>query len=391
MMVRPVHELRRRNARLPVVVVDSLVGKTSIFATHPVMVKPGTESRVLAAIAAKLGAVVTGALAIDAAHAAPEAGLPADVIAGAAGVLAGSKKLGVIVRAEIGKASNWDQVGMLAGLIAAAKNGGVAACLTYGNAMGAWRLARAAGVARTEPAANVIALGADLVSVLSREECAATLDGVKMLAAAGAMPSPTLGAADVVLPMALNFEAGGTTVTGSGEIITVDSLADAPGDALPARELLNRFAKALGSSSVERAVDVKALEKPPAGDAQHLADRGQPGLSSAPAGEFQAVTWSDAVHFHTGTLTAQCQWPLYMANGPVVLLNANDSGELGIRENDRVQLTSEKAQGEAKAQLVKGQTPGVVAVSGGFPAMRGLFGWSKSRPAGPVFVKVKKA
>ncbi|GAI38013.1 unnamed protein product, partial [marine sediment metagenome] len=139
---RAVHALRRRNGRTPLVVVDSLAGRTAIFATHPLVVRAGAESRILAVIAEKLGVGKLKPLQVKLEEAASEAGVGADELAAAADAIAGAKRLGVILRAEIGKAPNWRQIALLSGLIASAREGGVTACLTYGNALGGYRLAR---------------------------------------------------------------------------------------------------------------------------------------------------------------------------------------------------------------------------------------------------------
>lgn len=387
---KPVHDLRRRNPRLPLIVVDSLVGRTEIFANLPLLVKPGTESRVLGAMALGAGVSGLGAMAEDASKVAGAAGVSAEALSAAVRAVAGAKKLGVIVRAEIGKATDWDRVGLLAGLIAGAKGGGVAACLTYGNAMGACRLSHTAGAGPAPASETMIVLGTDIASVLSEGECAATMDRVKMLVAAGALPSPTTDAANVVLPMAFNFESGGTTVTGSGEIIAVDSIVDPPGDAKPAGELARILAEMLGIAGVERKVDAKRFEHMPLANAKAIIER----VESLPAeprlGEFAAVTHSDAIHFHTGSMTGLMAWPQWMAPAPTVLMNSADAEALGIEAGERVIVESSEGQGEAKAELAKGHARGVVAVSSGFAAMRGLFRWNSAHPTGPVAVKVRK-
>lgn len=387
---RPVHELRKKNARASLVVVDSLKGKTSIFATHPLIVKPEGESRVLAVIADKLGVKGLGTLKVKEEDAAAVAGVSTAALAGAAQALAAAKKLGVILRPEIGKAANWDQIALLCGQIAAAKAGGVTACLTYGNALGSYRLSAGAAAKPRKSGAVTIVLGTDVVSVLSRRLCTTMLDGVKTLVAAARVPTPTVGAADVVLPLALNFEAGGTTVTGSGEVITVDAVADAPGEAVSAGELVRRLAKALGISGVERKVDVKALEKMPAVDAKAVVKRGQPEMPAAAQGELTAVTRSDAVHFHTGGLTSHCEWPRYLAPNPVASIGADLAAARGISGGDRVKLTSSEGEATAVAEVVKDQRAGVVGLCSGFAEIRGLFTWDETGRTGPVAVRVEK-
>ena len=426
-IARPVHEARRHNPRLPLVVVDSIPGRTGIFASFPVTVKPGAESRALAAIAAKAGVTDLGSLVVaengDAplnqdltvnADGPPQRGASPisapDAIANAARVLAGAKKLGVILRAEPGKASNWDQVAYLAGKLAVAKGGGVAACLTCGNAMGAYRLAKAyvaqpLAPTKERPSAEgttaitgegacatsarvLIALGTDPATTRSKSEAAA-LNGLKMLVAANAMPVPTMERADVALPMTFNFEAGGTVVTGSGEIITVDSVADAPGEAVPAGELAGMLAKALGIAGVARGFDRAAAERMPKTDASGITGRAQAAPVAVGVGEFVAVTQSDCIHAHTGSLTSMCAWPQYMAPEPLVAMSATDAATLGVKHNGRVRLVSLEGTCEGKADVSKMQPAGVVAVSSGFAASRGLFAWTNGR-TGPTTVKVER-
>ena len=388
---RPVHHLRKEKRRLPLVVIDSVPGKTSIFATHPLLVKPGTESRVLAAIAGEVGVKDVGELKLTVKTAASEAGVPEDALSAAAAALAAAKKLGVILRGEIGKAANWDQVALLAGLIASEKAGGVTACLTYGNAVGAYRLARAAGTTFEKAAETTIVLGTDVVCGPSKRESAALLEGVKTLGAAARLPTPTLGAADIVLPLAFNFETGGTTVNGSGEVITVDAVADPPGHAASAGELVMRLAKAMGISGVERKLDPGILERIPEVDARTMAGKGHPEVQTAPQGAFLAVTQSDAVNFHTGSVSGQCAWPQYMAPEPVAAINADDAASMDVDDGDAVKLTSDEGEGVATAAVVKAQAAGVVAVSSAFGRMRGLFPWDLACGMGPVTVRIEKA
>lgn len=389
---RPVHGLRKRNPRTPVVVIDSMPGRTAIFATHPLIVKPGTESRALGFIAGKIGAAKLKPLHVTVKQAASATGIADDALASAAGALGAAGKIGVILRPEIGKASNWEQIALLAGLIATEKGGGVTACLTYGNAVGAHRLMRAAGAASGrsgKPQATAIALGTDVVSGLSKTDAVTMLGGIKTLAAATPLPTPTLGAADVVLPLAFNFETGGTTVTGSGEVIVVDSVADAPGDATSAGELVMRLAEAMGITGIERKVDAKILGTMPEVDAEAIISQEQPEAPTASEGELILVMESDAVHFHMGSLTGRCAWPQYTAPTPVVAIRSAEADALGISDGETVKLTSIAGEGGATVRLVKEQPAGLAVVSSGFAEMRGLFPWE--RGTGPVAVRIEKA
>jgi anaerobic selenocysteine-containing dehydrogenase len=202
---------------------------------------------------------------------------------------------------------------------------------------------------------------------------------------------PTVGRADVVLPMAFNFEVGGTTITGSGEIIAVDAVADAPGEAVSAGVIAEALAKTLGITGVARGVGRSKLEATPAGDASALTGRGQPPLVAAGMGEMVAVTHSDAIHYHTGSLTSLCAWPRFIAPNVVAAISAADAEALGVKHNGRVRVVSAEGQAEATADVSKMQPAGVVAVSSGFGPARGLFPWSAARRTGPAVVKVTVA
>jgi len=206
---------------------------------------------------------------------------------------------------------------------------------------------------------------------------------------AASLPVPTLGAADIVLPLAFNFETGGTTVTGSGEVVTVDAVADPPGEAVSAGELVRKLAEVMGISGVERKVDAKVLGKTPEADAEAILQRPQPDVPSAANGKLLALTHSDAVHFHVGSLTAQCAWPKYVAPEPVVTLSAKDAEALGIANGGTVRITSDEGETTGTAEVAKEQPAGVVAVPSGFAEMRRLFPWE--RATGPVTVNIEKA
>ncbi len=385
---RPIHDARRKNPRMPLVVVDSARGHTSIFASALVTVRPGGESRVLAAIAAACGVADLGMLA----PIPNDAGAPAGDVANAARAVAGAKKLGVILRAEPGKASNWDQAVFLAGKIAEAKGGGVALCLTYGNAMGAYRLAKMAGVpvgASVQAANTLIALGGDPATAMMKEE-AATLHALRTLVAANSMPVATMEMAHVALPLAFNFEAGGTTITGSGEIVRVEWVADAPGQAVLPGVLVEELAKSLGIQGIVRDVNREDLEAVPSAEAAKITARPHPALAAAGMGEDVLVTQSDSVHFHTGSLTSMCAWPAYWAPEPVVTIGAKEGESLGVIAGDRVRIITAEGRCEARADVSKAQPTGVAAVSGGFVVSRSLFPWNSSRRTGPTTARIEK-
>ena len=78
------------------------------------------------------------------------------------------------------------------------------------------------------------------------------------------------------------------------------------------------------------------------------------------------VTHSDAIHFHTGSLTAMCAWPAWAEPRPFVAMNAADAGKLGVKHHDRVLVVSSEGQCEGEADVSKIHPAGVAAVSSGF-------------------------
>jgi len=184
---------------MPIVTIDPGAGVTSKFATHTIATGPGGELAALGMLAKAAG--------VDLPCKAPADGAGASSAAAACDQIERCRRLGVLVSAEYGRPSSWRQIGYVAGLLATAAGGGVAPQTTGAGALGAVRLAeRHLTVSLADALSGdgvVVAVGCDLAGMLGRVE-------KSVFAAAAPLPNRTTELADVVLPLAMACETGGT-------------------------------------------------------------------------------------------------------------------------------------------------------------------------------------
>lgn len=119
-------------------------------------------------------------------------------------------KLGVVVATEAGRGAGWRRLGYLAGKLASAHGGGVSVQTAGAGTLAAVRAQKQLGltclaraVAPTEGAGVQVALGVDVLGLLG-------WSGPSVPVAAAAVPNETTKSAELILPVALPCEVGGT-------------------------------------------------------------------------------------------------------------------------------------------------------------------------------------
>ena len=336
----------------PIVVIDSAAGTASKFATHRIPVAPGMELAALAAVA--VGAGVQSDLAGSA---------PAMSVAAAAGAaLATAERPGVLIAAEYGRTDAWRQIGCLAGELATARGGAAAVQTSGANALAAVRLAgtvRTVSLAEALAADNTVrvAVGCDLLGLLGR-------DDLDILAAAAALPNATTATADVVLPIALPGEYGGTYLFDGTGPVRLAALTAAPAGVPTPAELVAELARAAGIAE-------------PAAAARPLPERlnverpAAVGEVPAPAGPVLLFA-REAANAGSGELTAHASWQSARQPLPALRLSPDDAKALGVLNLAAVTVRCGAGSVRARARVAPELAPGTLVLPEGVAQMRAL-------------------
>jgi len=336
--------------KTPIVVVDPGCGPAVKFASYVVDVAPGLEAAALAAIARAAG-VKTEAGGAE---------VPSATEAGKA--LAGCKRLGVLVAAEPGRSDDWARVGRLAGEIAKALGGAVAAQTDGANVLAAVRLAARAGTVPLGAALAAegrvrIAVGCDVLGMLG-------LGGPAVFAAAAPLPNVTTEAAEVVLPLALPGEYDGTYFLDDGVPHKVERLMAAPAGVPTPGELVAALARAGGVTAPPAVLaewPERAAEPAPAETA----------AASDPAG-LVLLFGREAAQAGCGALTSHATWQAASQPVPEVRISEADAREAGVESLDPVRVSTDAGSIAARVRVAPELPAGRVVLPAGAAAARAL-------------------
>jgi len=369
--------------------VDSLRGRTSRFAADFCLVRPGGDAAALAGILNALGSFADLSLA----KAAEMAGVAPGALERIAAALGKAQKLGVLLSLPEGRCAAASAVAALAAKIALVRGGGICPLLTYGNAVGARRVAAALGATplaqllaeiKAGAVKKLIVLGTDLAAALPVSELAS----VEFVLAASAMPSATTARARAVVPMALWFEMGGTVVDGAGQRRSAGRIASPASGALTPSQVLAALGAEKGTFSFSASLTQDELDALLGAEAPAADVLSAPVAWGAPTaeGRLVLVSRSDGIGFADGSMSAQLTWPAMMEPRPVLRLNPRDAQALGgdaatVRSNGVAIALAIAASGDVP--------PGVAALSPRFGEARALFPWTAGG-AGPALVTVEK-
>lgn len=347
---------RKAEPATPLVVIDPGAGVAAKFATHRVDCAPGGELASVLAVAAAAG-VSVGDLGQG-----PPSPAPSATAAGKA--LGGCKRLGVLIAAEHGRTSAWREIGLAAGRIAKALGGAVAAQTSGANALAAVRLAGALG---TVPLAEALAAGAgvrvaigcDVLGMLGWAE-----RGL-IQAAAAALPNRTTELAEVVLPVALAAETGGTVLADGAQRIQTAALLAAPAGVPTAAALVEAMARRAGvtaASPLPQADLSTRLSGKTALAGVAAADPAAPGL----------LLGRQAAHAGSGELTGYGAWQAAACGEPDLDLAAQDARRMGLKNRQLVTVRADGRSVRARLRVASELAPGVAVLSEGFSETRAL-------------------
>jgi hypothetical protein len=370
---------RRQDSRTPVVVIDPAAGTASKFATQVVPTAACGELQSLAAVAAAAGADLSS-LQLPS----PK---PSPATTAAGKTLAGCQRLAVLVAAEYGRGAPWQAIGVVAGMLAKARGGGLALQTDGANSLAALRMGMKLGAvplatALADENAIRITIGCDLAGMLGWA-------GLKVLAAAAPLPNATTDAAEVILPLALPAEVGGTFLADGERQVEIDPLLKPPAGVRGpsgAVELLARAAGA-GRSAARGAADPltrATAQKPPVAAPQ----------SDPPK---QALLFGrQAAHAGSGALTGYGAWQSAAADMPELRLSVEDARKMQLKTGQTAEVESKGHSVAVRVQVAPELAAGRMVVSEGFAGTRALAPSRVDATGGivaaePVTASVRKA
>lgn len=351
---RGVFERRAAEPRTPIVVIDPAGGTAAKFATHRAAAPPGGELRALAAVASGAG------LELDLSALLAAGETPAAAAAGRA--LAPCRRLGVLLAAEYGRSTAWRQIAYLAGRLAAQRGGGLA-CQTAGaNVIGA---ARCAASFQTVPLAQAAAddarawvvLGCDLLGMLGWTDR-------KVLAAAAPLPNASTEAAELILPVPLLVEMGGTCLLSGGRKVESEPLLAAPAAVPTPAEIIEQMARLAGAAAPQVPGVPELLGAAPAEAPELVADGTDP---SPPV----LLLARQAMHAGSGALTGHGSWQAG-ARRMVLRISPGDAHEMHLKNLDAVRVCVGQRSAAAEVSLSRELGDGVMVLGEGLVEARAL-------------------
>lgn len=282
-----------------------------------------------------------------------------------AAAVAATTKLGIVIAPQTARGPFWRWLGFLAGKLAQAHGGGVAVATTGANALAAVRARKHFGwmslAAALSPENKLprLAIGTDVLGMLGGT-------GGPIALAAASVPNETTAAAEIVLPVALGCESGGTYLQAGRHPVKTVALMAPPAGVPTAAALMTMLARARGialPAAAEPAVhlhlDRISVSEPDelaveAIDCKHL------------------VLTSLAMHQADGSLTACATWQRNTRPAAELRVGPADAAEMGLSSMDKVVVSSESGQAPAVVRLMKNIAPGTLSITCGYPAVRRL-------------------
>jgi len=399
-LARAMLDAKAAGPRHRLLVLDTMLGRTSRFADTFVQVAPCAEAAALAAIAKCMEADVTALAPEPASRSVAElcgmAGASEAAIRTIADGLREAKKSGVVISLPTGRTADGALVVALAGAFCQDDGCGLLPLFTYGNAAGASSTAKALGamavpslLAKMEAGEirALLCLNLDPFSALPKRLVQKAFENLDLLAAVSPMPTRVTEVADICLPSAFWFEEEGTAQDFRGEKIGLAPVMPPPRGALTIRNLLTGLAAALGS---EAALDFTPVGVPSGGQAgpgtliSGLAAR----EDREAVGEFTLISRAESADFADGSLTQHVDWARLMEPRPALLVNAADAAALGLAGSPTqvrqriIEIQSDGQKASAHVSVSDDVPKGVVAVSPRYGSTRAVFDWHASAEQG---------
>jgi len=387
----PMLEARNALRGNRLIVLDSIRGVTTKFATDVIVIPPGGEAAAIAALAQALGVLPKEARDV------PAANVPDAEIQKVAEAVKKAKKCAAVISAPSGHGQGIAATTLLLGKIASA---GLLPLTTYANAFGAVRIAhhlKAMPVAELLGALDeghiklLAVAGLDPLRALGEPLIGSALDQVEQLVHLTSLLTGFSRRADMILPLGLWFEVGGTLLAANGERLEIAVIQAPPQGARALRDILAQVTPALPGQAALPGLEPADLEARVTADVGALL-RTIPAPLAAGEGECIVVATADASGFADGAVTSKLAWPALVDAQAKVRIHASPRSvggsppqtatDAGIQASDQglvldqnycVRIRTHEKELALPAELTDDVPAGVAAVSLVFPETRALF------------------
>jgi predicted molibdopterin-dependent oxidoreductase YjgC len=378
-------------------VVDPRRSNTAWFASEYVRNRPGTEALVLASLLKALVALGKGAGqaswldAVDEKVLLDNAGVSKAVVARMARAFADAAKAAIVVAPSVRGMSDVGLVSRLARLAVdmAGEGKSYVGLPSEGNVKGALHAAVQGG---WKPVATLVSglkegrykalvsIGADLLSAFPSASLEKAVDGLDFVASYSLFQDLVADRASVVLAGATWLESDGSAVLYDGSPVSWKAVGRPSWGVRTLPDVVAALEKALGAAggAAPAAKPAKKQKDPAELSAAALGERLEAvvRLAASKGAEGKTLVTVPATgHSGAGGITRRIDWAREVFPVGIAEIGAQDAAEAGIKDGDRVVLTSEAATGRFAAKVTDRLQTGVVGVSAFDPAARALFPW----------------
>lgn len=267
---------------------------------------------------------------------------------------------------------------------------------TYGNAVGAFRMTSRNGVKgllqliEDMSSGNIkllIDFGEDLLSSYSSAKVREALGRVEFLAFSSLLPCETERFADIVFPGASWLEKKGMVNFFDGRTELLEPVIAPPGGARSDLEFIVRLSQKLNSQMDEGKV---RLEAEALGKRSSNKGEGQPDINklvrrinslieiaNTPDKEYPylLVASESTGHFANGAITRNLSWAKEHFPLAFIELNTEDAKQLGVKDGDKVLISSRNGETTLPVQLTEGLHRGVVSAPSYSPEIWSILSW----------------
>ena len=368
---RAVMDWKYKKPRRTLVVMDTVPGTTARFAGAALIVPPDGHvdalERLRVALAAHPGPEREGRSA-DLAEA---VGLSPQSAGGLVERLARAGRVGWIVAPEATKSGAWDEVAMVLAALAECTAGAMLPLYACGNALGAWRVARNAGMPRLDRLlasvdrawAMLVFIGVDPTLTYAPSLLAPLYRGAPSVVILSAVETPLWQSADLAMAMCTPAEYAGTALAGHGEKVTLAPMGTPMRDCVAPGML---FGAATADASELWQPLASVMDAP----RRIAADGGHP----APHGVMLQVSTSP-LHAGDASLTAGASWMPFVDDRTGVGMHPALAREIGVAAGEPVRARRNGGSITLPCALCDHLPENIVTVPSHLPEVRWFLPW----------------
>lgn len=416
-IAKKVLQSRYEDRRHMLIVVDPRYSNTAWFADVHLQCKPGTEGLVLMAIASltikdKKGDFEKLAAKIDLKEIAEKTGVQAGMIQRAADIINSSENLAVLLSDIYGKLGAPDVCSVYCNVIA---NGEpqkrhfypifinqsvfpIAALKAEKDFTGAARILEDVMKGKIK---GLLVLGVDLLSSFPSPEMEKALKNLEFFCCSDTFHSETSKFTDILIPGANPIENAGTWSDLDGKNSKRERLIKPPAAGMTDEMILKNLYKLVSSGNgFEPGRFQDIAEIPAVGEYKKavLENAGKLLSFKDISGKqypFVLITKAIASHWADGSLTRRFVWNNEKSNEPVVEIHPAAAEKFGIKDGQKVTITSEQAKIKMTAVVTHRINENTVAVDYHWPEVRKLFPLRLNKGLGefinePIAVSISK-